>query len=277
MFKSKCKGFWLATLILLFTSYSNAQLIPVEQNESSFFVSSAPTMTFLYSGKNAKATLIFLPGGPGHAGVKATTPENSPFFTKYHFNVMLKSLSSSQDSSGLFNVVIFDNPTVLPQATKYSYPSSRGSADHLVRIDSVVSHYKKMLGKPIWLIGHSNGAASMTEYYKKMQKIKQESVVSGMVYSGSIHGADFDTNTLLPVLFLHHEIDGCDASTLQQSQKVFQKLRAQGNLKSEFAIVKGGESEPKDPCLSGYHMYFGAEREAASHIDQFAKKYIEWI
>ena len=266
---------WLvAVYFFLSWGWAHAQLIPVEQNESAALVSSAPTMTFLYPAKEAKATLIFLPGGPGHAGVKPTTPENSPFFTRYHFNLMLKRLSNEKDTSGQFNVVIFDNPTQLFQASKYAYPYSRASADHLVRIDSVVQHYQKLLNKPIWLFGHSNGAASMTEYYKKIQKNSQESRVSGMVYSGSIHGADFAKNTKAPVLFLHHEKDGCDASTLKKSQQVFQSLKSQGNEKTEFMMVTGGDLEPKDPCLSGYHMYFGAEKEAADLVDQFAQKYL---
>lgn len=232
-------------------------------------------MTFLYPAKEAKATLIFLPGGPGHAGVKATTPETSPFFTRYHFNLMLKRLSNSQDTSGIFNVVIFDNPTPLYQASKYSYPSSRASTDHLVRVDSVVQHYKKLLNKPIWIFGHSNGAASMTEYFKKVQKSNQESNIAGMVYSGAMHGSDFGTNASIPVLFLHHEKDGCESTTLIQAQQVFQKLKSQGNQKTEFQVVIGGDVEPKDPCLSGYHMYFGAEKEAAELVNQFAKKYVE--
>lgn len=264
-------------LLLFFScvSLAKAQLIAVEQNETSFLVSSTPTMTFLYAGKDAKATLIFLPGGLGSVGVKPTTPETSPFFTKYHFNLMLKRLSSSQNTRGLFNVVIFDNPTVLPQNNKYTYPYSRASSDHLVRVDSVVKHYQSLLKKPIWLLGHSNGAASMTEYYKKLKKNKQESLVAGMVYSGAIHGAEFDANTTAPVLFMHHESDGCDATTFKHTQKVFQKLRDQGNLKTEFAAVIGGEAESKDPCLSGLHMYFGAEKEAANYIDLFAAKYLD--
>jgi pimeloyl-ACP methyl ester carboxylesterase len=269
------KCLFIFSILFLFANAVHAQLIPVEQNEKSFIVSSAPTMTFLYPAKEAKATLIFLPGGLGHVGVKAETPETSPFFTKYHFNLMLKRLSSSQDTDGLFNVVIFDNPTPLPQATKYSYPSSRGSSDHLVRIDSVVHHYKALLNKPIWLFGHSNGAVSMTEYFKKIQKSSQESAIAGMIYSGSLHGADFGGHVSAPVLFLHHEKDGCDVSTHKQSMQVFQKLKSQGSQKVEFQFVTGGEAQAKDPCLSGHHMYFGAEKEAAELVNQFAKKHLE--
>lgn len=265
----------LFAVLLIWTIPASAQLIPVEQNEKSFFISSAPTMTFLYPGQEAKATLIFLPGGFGHVGIKPTTPASSPYFTRYHFNLMLKRLTNPAVTSGLFNVVIFDNPTLLAQATKYTYPSSRRTSDHLVRIDSVVQHYQNLLSKPIWLIGHSNGAVSITEYYKNIQKNNKEPSVSGLIYSGAIHGADFGENTLLPVLFMHHEKDGCEVTTWQHSQKVFQKLTSQGNTKSEFALLKGGDAEDKDPCISGLHMYFGAEKEAADLIDQFAKKHIQ--
>lgn len=263
----------LISLKMMLCATSYAQVIPVEQNESSLLVSSAPTMTFLFPAKDAKATLIFIPGGLGSVGVKSTTPATSPYFTRYHFSLMLKRLSNPEETSGLFNVVIFDNPTPLAQPNKYVYPYSRSQSDHLVRIDSVVSHYQKLLDKPVWLLGHSNGAASITEYYKKIQKSKKSEQIAGLIYSAAINGSDFDSNTLLPVLFLHHETDGCEVTTLQQSTKVFEKLKQQGNQKTEFSVVKGGTAETKDPCLSGFHMYFGAEKEAADLIDQFAKKY----
>lgn len=268
------KKIFLASLSWLFSGIGHGQLIAVDQNEKSFFVSSVPTMTFLYPAPDAKATLIFLPGGLGHVGVKPTTPASSPFFTKYHFNVMLKRLSQTEASSGSFNVVIFDNPMTLAQANKYTYPSSRRAPDHLVRIDSVVNHYKTMLGKPIWLLGHSNGAASITEYYKKLQSNQQENTIAGLVYSAAIHGSTFNDKTNLPVLFLHHEVDGCEVTTLRESEKVFNKLMAQGNSKSELTLIKGGSAEAKDPCLSGFHMYFGAEKEAADAIDRFMLKHI---
>lgn len=262
-------------LVAVVANSAFAQLISVAQNESSFFISSTPTITYLYPAKDAKATLIFIPGGPGHVGLKETTPDTSPYFTRYHFSLMLKKLSSQEDSSGQFNVVIFDNPTILAQASKYAYPASRAATDHLVRIDSVVNHYQQLLNKPVWLMGHSNGAASITEYYKKLQKNKKNDAVSGLIYSAAIHGSDFDDNTLLPVLFLHHETDGCEVTTLKSAKTVYEKLKRNGNQKTEFLIVKGGEAEQKDACLSGFHMYFGAEKETAGLIDQFAKKFTQ--
>jgi hypothetical protein len=270
-----CKPMFSMLIVLMayFVNSAFAQVISVEQNESSFFISSTPTITYLYPAKDAKATLIFIPGGPGHVGLKATTPETSPYFTRYHFSLMLKRLSSQDDSSGQFNVVIFDNPTILAQASKYTYPASRAASDHLVRIDSVVNHYQKLLNKPVWLMGHSNGAASITEYYKKLQKNKKSDAVSGLIYSAAIHGSDFDDNTSLPVLFLHHETDGCEVTTMKEANKVFEKLKKNGNQRTEFSVVKGGGPEQKDPCLSGFHMYFGAEKETADLIDQFGKKF----
>ena len=271
----KSSGPKLILTLVFFAKAACAQLIAVEQNESSFFISSTPTITYLYPAADAKATLIFIPGGPGHVGLKATTPDTSPYFTRYHFSLMLKRLSSQNDSSGQFNVVIFDNPTILAQASKYAYPASRAALDHLVRIDSVVHHYQKLLNKPVWLMGHSNGAASITEYYKKIQKNKKSDAIAGLIYSAAIHGSDFDENTFLPVLFLHHETDGCEVTTLKEANKVFEKLKKNGNQKTELSIVRGGSVEQKDPCLSGFHMYFGAEKETADLIDQFGKKFFQ--
>ncbi|PUE31626.1 hypothetical protein B9Z46_14930 [Limnohabitans sp. Hippo4] len=124
-------------------------------------------------------------------------------------------------------------------------------------------------------MGHSNGAASITEYYKKIQKNKKSDAIAGLIYSAAVHGSDFDENTFLPVLFLHHETDGCEVTTLKEANKVFEKLKKNGNQKTELSIVRGGSAEQKDPCLSGFHMYFGAEKEAADLIDQFGKKFIQ--
>ena len=74
---------------------------------------------------------------------------------------VLKPLSDPALTSALFNVVVFDSPVNLPVGTLY--PSSRASADHLMRIDSVVRYYKNKFNLPIWLMGHSNGVPSIVD------------------------------------------------------------------------------------------------------------------
>lgn len=245
---------------------SFAQLFPVAPIERGIFDSSDPTMTFLYEARAAKATLVFIPGGDGSVGVKADWDASRPYFSRYPFNRMLQSLSDSSVTSGKFNVVIFDSPTSLGDK---GWPAARSTSAHLTRIESVVRFYKEKLDKPIWVMGHSNGGVSVTEFYKYLKKNGKDDLIAGVIYSAGRDGSAFNDDTRIPVLVMHHEKDGCAATTSSHSERLFNKLRDAGNAKAEFVLIKTGESASGDVCRSGYHMYFRASGEVAQVIDHF--------
>jgi hypothetical protein len=76
------------------------------------------------------------------------------------------------------------------------------------------------------------------------------------------------------VLLMHHEKDGCSNATPSNTQRLYTKLKESGNAAAEFVAISTGEAEPRDVCLSGYHMYFGAADEVAKVMDQFMTKHI---
>jgi hypothetical protein len=123
-------------------------------------------------------------------------------------------------------------------------------------------------------MGHSNGAFSVTEFYKYLQKNNREKVISGIIYSSARNGASFNAETNIPVLFLAHEKDGCLKSSPQNSQSVFNDLKKTNKFKTEYVFIKGGESEG-EPCHSGYHMFFEAEKDAYKVIDLFSSEFIK--
>lgn len=257
------KRFGLLLLFLLLTQPARAQVYAVEPIETGFLYLSASTNTFVWEGKYAKATLIFIPGGEGQLKLTPDRKDLGGFYGN-----TLKPLSDPAKTSGLFNVVLFDSPVVLPSSAM----GSRSTADHMMRIESVVLYYKNKFNKPIWLMGHSNGAVSETEFYKHLQGKKKEGLISGMIYSSARNGATFNSDTSLPVLFLAHEQDGCAASTPSSSKRVYEDLKKSNQFKTEYVLVKGGEAEG-DPCRAGYHMYFGASQEAYKAIDSFASSF----
>jgi hypothetical protein len=242
-----------------------AQVYSIDPTEKGFSYSSDSTATFLWESKNAKAVLIFIPGGEGQLKLTPDRKDLGGFYGN-----TLKPLSNSSQTSGLFDVVIFDSPMVLLPGT--TYPSSRATADHMMRIESVVLYYKNKFNKPVWLMGHSNGAVSVTEFYKYLQGKKKENLISGIIYSSARNGAAFGSNTNIPVLFLAHEQDGCSKSTPSNSKSVYENLKKSNQLKTEYMLIKGGEAE-SDPCRSGYHMFFGASQEAYRAIDSFASSF----
>lgn len=267
--------FLISLVTSLTASTACAQAIAVNPTYKGFFASTAPTMSFLFEAPQAEATLVFIPGGEGHHGMKPEWTASHGYLSSYHFNVMLRSLSDSTITSGKFNVVIFDSPANLPTANHWS--AARQSTDHLSRIEDVVRHYKEKLGKPVWLMGHSLAGISITEFYKRLQDKKAEDIVAGLVLSGGENGTSFNYETTkLPVLVLHHAKDECIGNTVGHADKVYNKLRQAGNTNTELVLIHSGTNWPNgsNPCRAGYHMYFGAGPDVAKELDRFMSKYL---
>jgi len=251
-----------AVISAVMSTFVHAGVVSIEFNETGFFFSNAPTHTFVWPARQPQATLIFIPGGEGRLGIK---PERTTLGGFY--GATLKPLSDETQTKGLFNVVVFDSPTVLPVGRDYPY--SRQSREHLLRIESVVRYFKDLYRLPIWIMGHSNGAASITEFYKMLQESGNEHLVEGAVYSSARDGADFSATTQLPILFLAHERDSCEKSQPSRSRAVFERQTKTNSMQTRYVLIKGGEPQAQHVCYSGFHMYFGASQEVQSAIDRF--------
>lgn len=242
--------------------FALAEVISVELKDKGFLFNDAPTHTLFWPAKQAKATLVFIPGGEGRLGIK---PERSNLGGFY--GATLKPLSNENHTRGLLNVVIFDSPVALPVGI--DYPHSRQNDEHLQRIDSVVRHYKNTFGLPVWIMGHSNGAVSITEYLKMLQKNQHEGLIAGAIYSSARNGAQFADDTQLPILFLAHERDSCIKSQPMRSRAEFEKQQKTNPMRTRYVLVTGGEAQADNVCSSGFHMFYGANQEAYTAIDQF--------
>jgi hypothetical protein len=193
---------------------ARAEVIAIEPLEKGFLIGSQPSLSMYWQGKNSKAVLIFIPGGEGHIGLKPGQAEH-PF----HFYQMLKRLTDSGLTSGKVDVVLLDSPNEL--SPRQAYPSARSGSDHLIRIESAVRYYKKKTGLPVWLMGHSNGGISLTEFVKRMQRDNKMNLVAGMIASGIRSESYFNAPLDMPVLFLHHKQDGCPKTSPDSSYASF--------------------------------------------------------
>jgi pimeloyl-ACP methyl ester carboxylesterase len=246
---------------------ATAQVISVPFNEKGFLFSDAPTLTFVWIGEKARATLVFIPGGEGRIGLTADRKSLGGFYA-----ATLKPLSDPNLTSGLFNVVVFDSPVALPPGN--DYPHSRQSKEHLLRVESVARHFRDQYSRPIWIMGHSNGAASMTEFYKMLEQNDQTALVSGLIYSSARNGSSFSDKTDIPVLFLAHERDGCAKSLPSASRAVYERMRSTNLQKIDYIQIRGGDEQPQNPCMSGFHMFHQASNEVLQAIDQFANSIV---
>jgi hypothetical protein len=256
-------------LLLLFSSYVHSELIPIKPLDSCFLCSAEPSLTLYTQGKNAKIVLIFIPGGDGDLGLKKfVNVDPAPRQVgRSSFAQGLASLSNPELTSGKIDMVYLDSPS--PLSPNQRYPSARSSADHMIRIESAVRYYKEKTGLPVWLMGHSNGGISLTEFFKYAKSNNKTDLISGFVASAIRSESYFDAPITFPILFMHHEKDGCSETSPNESFSLYKKVKEISKFSTEYAYVKGGSAESRNPCASGTHMYYGASEEFAKIIDNF--------
>lgn len=215
-----------------------------------------PTYTLLYGVENPQITLVVVLGGGGRVGLNESSTD-----TRNQTAQMARLLAQSEFSDVRVNVVIFDSPYDLA-------PGMRTDMEHLNRIASVVRFYRQQFPIPVWLLGHSYGTVSVTQYLKKKYA---ETPVAAAIVSGGINYISFDDNLNLPMLFLHHEGDECRQTTFNSAQSHYEDVKKSNKSDVALMVVRGGSSRG-DPCRDGKHMYFGAYAEAAGLIADFIRK-----
>lgn len=244
-------------LNISFDGYASS-VVPVPPLHTGAFYSSQPIMTMYYPGTQPKAVIIYLSGGWGRIGLRANTASMIDPFSR-----MLIGLTNPKLSSGKFDVVFMDSPNELHWMTQ------RGSVDHLSRLQSVVQHYKNRTGLPVWLMGHSNGTLSLSAFIQYLQESNQVKMVDGLIISAARNETTFSSPLSMPMLFLHHEEDGCVNTQPKNSYAAYERLIQFDKANVKYVNIGTGEYEMDDPCASGYHMYFGADQEVISAIDQY--------
>ena len=114
------KAIYLFAMILASAITAHAEVIPIEPIEKGFF-SSQPSLSMYWQGKNAKAVLLFIPGGEGYIGLKPGQTDH-----KSQFHQMLKRLTNPALTRGQVDVVLLDSPTEL--SPRQRYPSARAGS-----------------------------------------------------------------------------------------------------------------------------------------------------
>jgi len=97
-------------------------------------------------------------------------------------------------------------------------------------------------------------------------------LIGGMVVSAVRNESYFDAPIGFPMLFIHHQHDGCASTTISASHRNYEKVKSFTTAPIDFVTVQGGQAELRDPCRSGFHMYYGAGEEVAHQLDVFISK-----
>ncbi len=244
----------IAVVTMLISSLSIAEIISVPGSDSE-------TTTAYWSSPNSKAVLIFIPGGDGSFNIASKNPARPSW-------VLSTLYDASQKGPGL-DLVFVDSPHSLGMRGGNIAP--RYSKDHLSRMLSVIQFYKEKTKKPLYLIGHSNGAISEAEFLN--QSPDNQKLLAGIIFSGSRNETSIDGPLNIPILFLHHEDDANGRWTsYSNAESLYKKVKALNQGSTQFLAVHGGEAGG-DPSTSGHHMYQGSLDEAANYIWNFIFKH----
>jgi hypothetical protein len=220
------------------------------------------TRTIYWAGVESKALIVFIPGGNG---ILALDREDNVISQPYYRS--LKNLSDAQVTTGHIDVVLIEFPNPLNQQDL----SLRENDEHMTRIKRVIEFYAQKTKLPIWLMGHSNGGVSLGNYVRYLQKNHKLGTIAGLIASAIRNESSFyfKLPLNLPILFIHHMKDQCQSASSEYSIINYNRVRQINNSVTQFQWILGGESENKDPCLSGFHMYFKSEMQMIQSIEQF--------
>jgi pimeloyl-ACP methyl ester carboxylesterase len=253
----------IATLFLITISQIVfGEIISIPNPNEGFFHPKEDTQTIYFQNNNSKAVLIFLPGGEGSFGTFPDKPPLERFF-------FLTSIAKGQNQGAKLDFVFMDSPYVLSPMNTRSNLGIRESKDYLDRVKSVVKLYVQKTNKPIWLIGHSNGAYSLSSFLNQAPENQQ--LIKGAIFSsGRIERflrGEFD----LPILILHHEKDPCPHTTYESAKSFYDEVKKQNKGRTEFVTMIGGTNSG-EACFSG-----GSHHRFSGSYDQFNDVVLKFI
>lgn len=220
------------------------------------------TQRILVGGpEKPKAAVILFAGG--HGGLMLT-PQGDMGWGKGNFLVRTRALFAQQ---GLL-VAVLDAPSDR-QAPPY-LSGFRQTREHAADVKAVIAWLRKEASVPVWLVGTSRGTQSAASLATTLPLA--EGGPDGIVLTSSILTdpkgrpvPDMPIDKIkVPVLVVHHKLDGCVLCRYADINALMGRLTA--SPRKELLTFDGGTSKG-DPCEAfAYHGYAGIERDVVAKI-----------
>jgi hypothetical protein len=247
----------LAFLVVAFAMSAEAQEIVALQTRpgvtQSFFI---PDM----GGAKAEAAAMLLIGGGGNIRLRKEDGQ-----VRFAQNNFLPRARREFMRNGILPVIL-DNPSDQQDGMSDAFRESR---EHYTDIRAVRGELdKRYPGLPVFLVGTSRSTLSVAYLARWLQTDIQGAVLtSSLFYSGSGQRArpvlaGFNWSQIkVPLLFVHHEDDGCGATPYREASRVTHYPLV------ALISVQGGKPPESGPCdpLSN-HGFFGREAETVDAI-----------
>jgi hypothetical protein len=211
-------------------------------------------------GRKAEAAAMLLIGGGGN--IRLRLEDGQARFAQGNF---LPRARREFIRNGILPVIL-DNPSD-QQAGDGMSDAFRESREHVTDIRAVRGELEKRYpGLPVFLVGTSRSTLSAAHVARALEaELKGVVLTSSLFYSGSgqrarqvLAGFDW-SQTKLPLLFVHHEDDGCGATPYRDAARLAARY--------PLITVRGGKPPESAPCEPmSNHGYFGKEAETVDAI-----------
>lgn len=207
-----------------------------------------------------KAAAILFAGG--HGGLQIS-PEGTLGWGMGNFLIRARQLFVDQ---GLLTVVI-DAPSDR-QSPPY-LAGFRHAAEHTADVQAVIAWVRQQSGLPVWLVGTSRGTQSIAAAATRLSRTDGP---DGLVLTSTIltdpKAPPVTAMPLeklsIPVLVVHHELDGCSHCAYSDIPALMQKL--EGLPRKQLVSFRDGISRG-DPCQAmAYHGFNGIDSDVVGQI-----------
>jgi hypothetical protein len=244
---------FIASALLALTFHATAQVVTKVVD-----IPTRPGVTqrmIVLSPPEPKAAVVLFAGG--HGGLQIF-PNGSMQWGTGNFLVRTRQQFADQ---GL-TVVVLDAPS-----DKQSPPFLQGQRqkpEHVVDVKAVIAWLRQTAPVPVWLVGTSRGTQSVAFIATELTGPEGP---DGIVLTSTIvkdaQGRPVTAMPLgklaVPVLVVHHELDGCTLCPFSEVPTLMSKLTS--TPRNQLIAVKGGETKG-DPCEAlAYHGFNGLERD----------------
>ena len=245
------------------TAYAQLNPKPIEEAVTS--PGSGALRVVTYENKDAKATLVMLPGGSWNIG---NVDAGSGALTGTNFLIRTIPLFLEQG----FNVVTMYKPDA---AGDLRDSVRRAGQEHQKDVLTLVEKAQS-LGRPVWLLGTSLGAISAVNAVSS----KQGSGAAGLVISAAVANKnsaqrastlDFSLEEIrLPVYVSGHEKDECATTPPSTTREIAKRLTGSKNV--VLKMTQSGSNPTGNPCgPTHWHGYINAEAEVVKQMVEFIK------
>jgi pimeloyl-ACP methyl ester carboxylesterase len=208
------------------------------------------------------AAVILFAGGGGNIGV-------SPGGIERGNNFLVRTRGLFADAG--FVAAVVDVPS-----DRHALHGFRTSARHAEDIAAVIAFLRREYSVPVWLVGTSRGTISAANGAARISPGGPDGIVLSSTVSLPSNAGDDSVRDVrlkditVPVLFLHHEDDGCYVTPAHEIKRVARKLKK--SAKVERLDFSGGRNEDTNECKAKtYHGFLGIENQVVGAIASWIK------